>query len=280
MCFLFGMGVGNPPELVKYCNVICKVCNVICTVYIDCIVLNAMTPDQATEILRLRAAKVAPKQIARNLGLRPAEVKTFIQEHAEELYLKQTAAGTQNSVYECLINQGAADHLLAGNSKEKEGTGGLAQVILARQEKNRIISASYLVDYWCLGVKDVIAPDKMGKRGYERLKGLLTENFREPFVDISLEQAQSIIYGAVDYARTLGLEPTRDFDPKAQMHLGPRPESLIPIKFGKDGKPFFISGPYDDVEKIVQTLTHKVGADNFHYLMPLEGFGDELNLLE
>jgi hypothetical protein len=240
-----------------------------------------MTPEQSTEIMRLREAKVAPKQIARKLGLRPAEVKTFIQQSAEELYLKKAKDGTLQPVYECLVNQSAAKRLLEGTKlDESEGVGGFAQVILARQESNRIISAVYLVDYWCLGVKDVIPPDSKGKRGYERFKNLCTENFNEPFVDISLEQAQSIIYGAVDYARSLGLEPSRDFDKKAQMHLGPKPETLIAIEFGKDGKPFYFSGPYDDADKIIKTLTANVGPDNFHYMAAIGGFGNKMEFLE
>lgn len=234
-----------------------------------------MTPEQAIEILRLREAKATPKQIARKLGLRSAEVKTFIQQHAEDVYLQKAQNGTLEPVYECLVNQSAAQRLLEGvDLDEEEGVGGFCQLILARQESNRIISAVYLVDYWCLGVKDVIPAQKTGKSGYERFKRLCTERFEEPFIDISLEQAQSIVYGAVDYARSLGLEPVRDFDKKAQMHLGPRPEQLIPIEFGKDGKPFYFSGPYDNAEQIISILEANVGIENFDYIVPIGGSGD------
>jgi hypothetical protein len=235
-----------------------------------------MTPEQATEIIRLREAKVAPKQIARKLGLRPAEVKTFIQQSAEELYLKKAQEGTLDPIYECLVNQSAAQRLLEGiKLDESEGAGGFAEVIVARQVRNRIVSTAYLVDYWCLGVKDVIPPDSKGKSGYERFKQLCRERFSEPFIDISLEQAQAIVYGAVDYARGLGLEPARDFDKRAQHHLGLKPETLIPIEFGRDGKPFYFSGPYDDAEKIIKTLTASVGPDNFHYVAAMGGLSDD-----
>ncbi len=240
-----------------------------------------MTPEQATEIIRLREAKVAPKQIARKLGLRPAEVKTFIQQSAEDLYLKKAREGTLNPIYACLVNQSAAKQLLEGSElDESEGAQGFAQIILARQDRNRIVLASYLVDYWCLGVKDVIPPRSGGKSGCERFKQLCMEQFNEPFIDISLAQAQSIIYGAVDYARSLGFEPHRDFDKKAQQHLGPKPETLIPIEFGKDGKPMYFSGPYDNADKIIKTLTANVGAGNFDYVMALEGMDDDPLFLE
>ncbi|MEM6866917.1 MAG: DNA-binding response regulator [Cyanobacteria bacterium P01_C01_bin.121] len=240
-----------------------------------------MTPEQATEIMRLREAKVAPKQIARKLGLRPTEVKTFIQQSAEDLYLKKAREGTLDPVYECLVNQSASKRLLDGIELDgREGVGGFAEVILARQAHNRIVAVAYLVDYWCLGVKDVIPPRSTGKSGYEQFKHLCIERFNEPFIDISLEQAQSIIYGAVDYALDLGLEPNYDFDKKAQQHLGPKPETLIPIEFGKAGKPMYFSGPYDDAEKIIKTLTANVGPDNFDYVMAIEGFGDDPLFLE
>jgi hypothetical protein len=68
-------------------------------------------------------------------------------------------------------------------------------------------------------------------------------------VEITLEQAQAIVYGAVDYAHSLDFEPRRDLNTKAQIHLGLRPETLLPIEFGKDGQPFCMSGPYDNVDK-------------------------------
>jgi hypothetical protein len=37
------------------------------------------------------------------------------------------------------------------------------------------------------------------------------------------------------------------------------------------------SGPYDDAEKIIKTLTANVGPDNFHYVMAMGGLGDELD---
>ena len=62
-----------------------------------------MTPEQGEEILRLREAKVAPKQIARKLGLRPAEVKVYIRDHSEALVLKKAQEGTLQPVHECLV---------------------------------------------------------------------------------------------------------------------------------------------------------------------------------
>jgi hypothetical protein len=231
-----------------------------------------MTPEQATEILRLRDAKVAPKQIARQLGLRPAEVSAFIRDHAEEAYLEKARSGELQPVQACLVNQGAAQRLLTQKrSKKSQGPEGLCQVIVARQDHNRLLVGSYLVDHWCLGVKDLITPRKMGTREFQLFVESCEGRFEEPFVEITLEQAQAIVYGAVDYARSLGFEPHRDFNTKTQIHLGLRPETLISIEFGKDGQPFFICGPNDNADRVIKMLRASVGEGNFHYLTVMGG---------
>lgn len=233
-----------------------------------------MTPEQAAEILRLRDAKVAPKQIARQLGLRPAEVTAFIRDNAESAYLEKARSGELQPVQACLVNQGAVQRLLTKKRpKNSQGVEGLCQVIVARQEHNRLLVGSYLVDHWCLGVKDLILPRKMGSSEFQLFVESCEGRFEEPFVEITLEQAQAIVYGAVDYARSLGFEPHRDFNTKAQIHLGLRPETLIPIEFGEKGQPFFISGPNDNAEKVVKTLEASVGAGNFHYVAAIGGSG-------
>lgn len=149
----------------------------------------------------------------------------------------------------------------------------MCQVIVARQEHNRLLVGSYLIDYWCLGVKDAIPPRKMGTSEYQKFLELCEDRFDEPFVEITFELAQAIVYGAVDYAHSLGFEPHRDFSTKAQTPLGLRPETLMPIEFGKDGQPFFMSGPYDNVDKVLKTLEASVGSGNFHYMAALGGSG-------
>jgi hypothetical protein len=69
----------------------------------------------------------------------------------------------------------------------------------------------------------------------------------------------------------LGFVPHPDFA-QAQPHLGLRPEKLIPIEFGKDGKPYYINGPYDNADRIAATLNQSVGKGNYHYLIGNGGF--------
>ena len=240
-----------------------------------------MTPDQAAEIIRLKEAKVAPKQIARQLNLRPAEVSAFIRDRAEDLYLEKARSGDLQPLQACLVNQTAVQKLFPKKQsllsklrpQASQGVEGMCQLIVARQEHNRILVGSYLIDYWCLGVKDAMPPRKMGANEYEKFLEFCEDRFDEPFVEITLEQAQSIVYGALDYAQSLGFKPHKDFNTKAQIHLGLRPDTLLPIEFGKDGQPFFMSGPYDNVDKVIKTLEASVGIGNFNFIAPIGGPG-------
>lgn len=77
--------------------------------------------------------------------------------------------------------------------------------------------------------------------------------------------------GAAAYARGLGFSPHPNYH-KAKLLFGTIDpgECAEEFEFGKDGMPFFISGPNDTVERcrqIVSTLTHSCGPGGFHYFV-------------
>jgi hypothetical protein len=180
-------------------------------------------------------------------------------------------------------NENAARQLLEPAKKElfaqkkpdgiDDGIGGLAEVFVTRVENNRYLVCSYLVDYWCLGVKNTFGPRKLDRLKYESLLQKVSSRFGQDLREITLEQAQAIILGAVDYAAGLGLKPHADFE-KSQAHLGSRLPQLPSVEFGRNGKPYYISGPYDNPDKIIATLRERVEEGNFDYLM---GIGPDLD---
>lgn len=231
-----------------------------------------MTPEQIQEIARLRTLNLSPKQIARQLGLRPAEVTAQIRAQATELETARVLSGELDPIDRCLINDHAAQVLLnpQANPSQKEleqdGIGGLAEIFVIRSHRNDYLISIYLVDYWCLGVKDAVPPRKANRNKCEQLIEQTYANFGQGCQSITLEQAQAIIFGAVDYAASLGIQPHPDFE-QAKAHLGQRMDNLPAIEFGHNGKPFYISGPYDKPEKIIATLKQSVGEGNFEYLI-------------
>ncbi len=67
--------------------------------------------------------------------------------------------------------------------------------------------------------------------------------------------------------RGLGFEPHADFDAAAD-HLG-RWTGPSAITFGRDGKPLYVEGPYDNTSAILKTLERTVGRDSFHFTAAL-----------
>ncbi|NET31117.1 MAG: DNA-binding response regulator [Cyanothece sp. SIO1E1] len=232
-----------------------------------------MQPEQEQEIIHLRTRKLTPKQIARKLGLKVSEVTAVVKAQAEQATLMRIEKGELDPIAQCLVNTNCAKILLESNAEErkkleKEGAAGLGCVLVARTFRNRLKVCTYLVDYWCLGVKDAIEPRQLGAVKYENFLKMVYARFPDGYQDITLEQAQAIVLGAVDYAAKLGLQPHADFE-KARSHLGQWDDQLQ-LEFGRDGKPFYISGPYDDPQKIVSALRENVGEGNYDFIAGME----------
>ena len=198
----------------------------------------------------MREKGSGPKQIARALGLKPARASALVRQVAHDQ--QSTAAPTARPVVGCWLNAGwstdlelseapdwaCADAEVAGNPE----VAGFAQVLIARQERaSRVTVCGFLVDVYCLGVKDTVGPQVMGGGSLEAYVRDYYRAFDQPPLRIGLEQAQNIVHSGVAYARTLG--------------------------FGRQGKPFYINGPRDDAQKIVRTLERTCGAGNYHYVL-------------
>lgn len=227
-----------------------------------------MTPEQLSEVQRLRDRKVNPKQIARKLGLRPAEVKVAIQQQAEQQYQATLSADGQPPLEGCFANGSMVNALFHNKTKlaAKHGSLGLGTVMVVRQQRSKLIASIFLIDYYCLGVKNAASLQLNNQEKYRHAKTVSFESFPEGPEDISLEQAQALVFGAADYAQKLGLSPHADFQ-KSKEILGSPPDTLPQLAFGKNGKPFYVSGPYDQPQRIIQTLERSVGKGNYDYLL-------------
>jgi hypothetical protein len=162
---------------------------------------------------------------------------------------------TEFPIHECLLDP---------EWQEK----GLGQFLISRRQPNgNLLFGVYLVDVFCLGVKNTFCNADMSPREYER--SLKARIFAE--LDVSSCSPlffHQVIYGALDYASGIGLNPHKDFglsrcilEPRSE--IPPNPE----LEFGKDGQPFFISGPNDNVQRIFRILDARVGQGNYHFLV-------------
>ncbi len=152
---------------------------------------------------------------------------------------------------------------------------GITPVVVARlQEADRIMFGVYMVDLFCLGIKDAFAKTDYSLNRFDRELPQFCSGDPKP---CSIELAHEVIYGALEYAAKLGFHPHPDFTRlKTDLILDP-PEAhprVNHVAFGKDGKPFYVSGPFDDENKsrfVINTLKRTCGEGNFEYLLGLDG---------
>jgi hypothetical protein len=232
--------------------------------------------DLLARVRELRERGSSPKQIAKVLGLSPSTVAPLVRQVAA---LQQAHADpAERALLGCWINPGwsvglglaeAPPEWVAGDplAGTEPTTGGLVNVLVARQERaSRASVCGFLIDVYCLGVKDAIGPLTMGVGVIDSFRGQFFGVYDEPPVPAPLALAQHLVHGAVAYARGLGFEPHADFVPAAP-YLG-TPDGSTPIRFGRDGEPLYISGPNDNPRAVIRTLESTAGPGNYHYFAP------------
>jgi hypothetical protein len=153
---------------------------------------------------------------------------------------------------------------------------GIGALLVSRQsEHGNVAFAVFLVDVFCLGVKD--ASCSILSRGEYDAKIYPYMFQREPVTHVSPEHARKLVESAVAYANYLGLPPHPDYS-KARMIFGDIDASLYPeeFEFGKEGKPLFIAGPHDSLAKcrrILASLDDSVGRGNYNFVMQVGALG-------
>lgn len=152
---------------------------------------------------------------------------------------------------------------------------GIGTVSIARRvSDDKIALAGFVLDVFCLGVKNAIFR-VVSDSDYERYKSNLIETHEEMLLERTHPASvRKLVEGAVAYAEGLGFSPHRDYK-NAKGLFGEIDSKACPIKFefGKDGKPFYIQGPHESdkqARKIMDQLHKKCGEGNYHFMMEAE----------
>jgi len=205
---------------------------------------------QKTEKQTLNRFKIMSKnKKGKVVSLKPAQLSAekYIQKQAHSL-----------PVFECLI------------TREWQNTG-ICSIVVARMHITGNITAGiYLVDLYCLGLKDTtyqfnISPDEhsvyySNEYAMETCKYVIAHN---------------IIYGAIAYAEDYGFKPDKDFA-VSRFILEEDDERVaeIEIEFGLDGRPCFMPGPDDSeaqIKKVIAILERSAGPGNFEVIDDFDG---------
>ena len=145
---------------------------------------------------------------------------------------------------------------------------GIGWVIIVRIKAGgkKAVVEIFLVDVWCLGVKrtfhEVCDPEDYR----QRIRNYYLSEF--PMEQISPPRARALVEQAVRYAMALGLPPAAGYD-KTSRVFAQIPALTEHFTFGREGKPFYTSGPNEteaEARRIVEHLARRCGLGNFHYL--------------
>ncbi|WP_327087148.1 helix-turn-helix domain-containing protein [Nonomuraea sp. NBC_01738] len=217
------------------------------------------------QVRELRGQGKSPKEIARELGVKPSIVAPLVRSIAAE-----AATDAAPALVGAWVNTGWSAGLsidpARGWQDEAPVTDsiGLVSVLVARKHGfDRMSVCGYLADVYCLGVKNTHGPVIMDEREFRAFREYFFSDYPS-WQEVPLDLAVQIVYGSADYASGLGFDPHEDFE-GVKSHLADW-EGPSAITFGRDGKPYYVSGPYDDASKVIRRLQRVVG-DEFDYMI-------------
>jgi tetratricopeptide (TPR) repeat protein len=139
------------------------------------------------------------------------------------------------------------DRCLINPSWQEEGVAGV--VVVRRMPGSRFLAAGFLVDVFCLGVKDAMVRSGLTRRAVRAF----LENLPWRLQEVAYQDARSVVLGAVEYARGLGFEPCRDWASAGELVESGKPFDRR-FSFGREGRPLYIQGPFDDVASVMARL--------------------------
>lgn len=146
---------------------------------------------------------------------------------------------------------------------------GIGQVVVCRfKGDGRVEAGVFLVDVFCLGVKDAffgISPTEA--------------QFREEFLGEAFAKTtprpgawgRKLVEDAVSFAQSLGISPCADYKKGARVFGGINAADCTEtFTFGKDGRPLLMGTPEDDPERLARiqaALTVRLGGDGFDHIV-------------
>jgi hypothetical protein len=144
---------------------------------------------------------------------------------------------------------------------------GIGTLILARgTTPHHLAFGSFLLDVFCLGIKDVM---------FESLESDEFDMYVEvtdagsPLSSIDPGDARKLLRGLAVWSQSIGFPPHRDFAAVERVFGDVSADaSEADFQFGRDGKPFYIPGPFDSASLIrrrIEQLQKRLGDDGFEF---------------
>lgn len=156
---------------------------------------------------------------------------------------------------------------------------GITNVVVTRvRPSGNLVMAIFLVDTFCLGVRDAVYNDNMTPDDFEEY--LKDCGRRTKIGEVSYKEAHNLIYGAIAFAEEGGIKPVKEFDTAGYVLEEDTEEiPLIEYEFGKDGKHFLVVNP-DRKEMPYWHILKKNLGDDFDYILPYAFEDDEYDFID
>lgn len=147
--------------------------------------------------------------------------------------------------------------LLQGAFEDGAVDGGIASVVLARgRPGGSAATAVFLVDTFCLGIKDVLFHDLDASRLAELREAMSAAT---PVAPVAPELARKLLRDAAGWAAGVGFKPHRDFVAVEQIFGGVDADVCeAEFVFGLDGAPFYVPGPSETPAQVKRRFAQMI----------------------
>lgn len=137
---------------------------------------------------------------------------------------------------------------------------GLSPVhIIRKLTETTYVLVSYLVDFWCLGLKDAFINYGLSQSDLESIFQ------KDPsLTSLPYEDARALILGSINFARSIQIEPHPNWTGVITSFIEANQPHKKSLTFGREGSPFYVAGPKDyknyNLREIIQKVI-KSGGD-------------------
>lgn len=165
-------------------------------------------------------------------------------------------------IYECWEPDGLFSY---------DGTGIGSVVVSRKSAGGDIAMAAFLVDAFCLGIKDAFIKLVDESQYRETVEGM---RLRDEMSSVHPTCARKLVESAIQWAEGIGFRPHKDYK-AAKRIFGDIDPAACPrsFEFGRDGKPFYVAGPNDSpafIRKVHKTLARTVGEGDYEFLQQID----------
>ena len=142
---------------------------------------------------------------------------------------------------------------------------GIGTLVLARgATPHRLALSSFLIDVFCLGIKDVMF-ESVDSEFFSMY--LDATDAGSPMVAVDPSDSRRLLRDLAVWSRSIGFAPHRDFAAVERI-FGDVNASEAAFQFGRDGKPVYIPGPNDTaalIRRRIAQLQKCLGNEGFGF---------------